>query len=128
MQEAPTMVAVRQDGEVLVITLLRDVGLGDEERLSADLEVLRSRLHDQGVRCLIVDFSASAYIASSLLSALVMLWKQVRCRNGRAAVCNLSANVRDVLHRTRLDTMWPVCASQQEALERMRSAECGMRN
>jgi anti-anti-sigma factor len=126
MQDAPEMLAVRQEGEILVVTLQRNIGVHDEAQLADDIELLERRLQP-GIQCLVIDFASATFIASSLLSALILLWKQVRVRNGQAAVCNLSGNVREVLHRTRLDTMWPVCASQQEALTRVKaSAECGM--
>lgn len=63
----------------------------------------------------IIDFANSDYFGSSALGLLVRLWKRVRSRGGTMAVCNLSEHETEILQACRLDSMWNVCSSREQA-------------
>ncbi len=39
------------------------------------------------------------------------------------AFCNVSSHEQEVLRLTRLDTLWPICSTREQALDRLRPAE-----
>jgi len=47
------------------------------------------------------------------------MWQQISERGGMMAICNVSEMEREVLHVTRFDTLWPVCGSREDALEKV---------
>jgi anti-anti-sigma factor len=51
-----------------------------------------------------------------MLGAIVKLWKRVCQRGGRLALCNVSENVSQVLHITKLHAIWPIYGSREQAL------------
>ena len=54
------------------------------------------------------------------LGFFVKLWKRIRKVDGSMAFCNVSAHEQEVLRVTRLDTLWPVCTSREQAVEQLR--------
>jgi hypothetical protein len=45
------------------------------------------------------------------------LWRRVCERGGRMAFCNVSDHEREIMRVTRLDGLWPICPSRQEAIK-----------
>ena len=60
---------------------------------------------------------ASGAIDTPPGSDLVSVWKTVRDGGGRMALCNVSAVGGEILRIAGFDTLWPICASREEALE-----------
>ena len=85
---------------------------------------LHSRLlpmHD--VEHVVLDFTGSDYVDSSLLTVLVGLRKRRR-ENGLPPVrlAIPSTNVRRLFSITKLDTVWPIFASLDEAVQSFETA------
>ncbi|MCC6243775.1 MAG: STAS domain-containing protein, partial [Gemmatimonadaceae bacterium] len=64
----------------------------------------------------VVDFSASAYIDSSGLGALVSLGKRLREQGGDLRLTGLNDDLRTLFELTRLDSLFPLFASRDDAL------------
>lgn len=71
---------------------------------------------EQGVRLVIVDFSKSAYIDSSGLGALVSLGKRLREVGGDLRLTGLNDDLRTLFELTRLDSLFPLFSSREDAL------------
>lgn len=71
---------------------------------------------EQGARLVVVDFSGSAYIDSSGLGALVSLGKRVRDVGGDLRLVGLNEDLRSLFELTRLDALFPVYASREDAM------------
>jgi anti-sigma B factor antagonist len=71
---------------------------------------------DLGVRMVVVDFSQSAYIDSSGLGALVSLGKRLREAGGDLRLACLNEDLRTLFELTRLDSLFPLYASLDDAL------------
>ena len=63
----------------------------------------------------IMDFHKTDYYGSTALGFFVKLWKRVRERNGRMIFCNVSEQEREILTVMRLDKLWAIRASRDEA-------------
>ena len=69
-----------------------------------------------GHRHLIVDLGAVAHADSGGVRALVRGLLTVQQKDGRLSLANITANVERVLHLLRLDAVFPIYASVEDAL------------
>lgn len=69
-----------------------------------------------------VDLSGLKTINSSGLSALIHLVTRSRLAGGQVLVINPSPYVREVLEITRLDKLFDICASLEDARKRLASS------
>jgi len=71
---------------------------------------------EQGVRLVVIDFARSPYIDSSGLGALVSLGKRLRDAGGDLRLAGLNDDLRTLFELTRLDALFPLFASRDDAL------------
>ena len=71
---------------------------------------------ERGARQIVVDFANTAYIDSSGLGALVSLGKRIRESGGELRLAALNDDPRTLFELTRLDTLFPLYASREDAL------------
>ncbi len=71
---------------------------------------------ERGARVVVIDFTKSAYIDSSGLGALVSLGKRIRETGGELRLAALNDELRTLFELTRLDSLFPVYASRDDAL------------
>jgi len=48
------------------------------------------------------------------------VWGRVRSREGKMVVCNVSDMGVEIFQVAKFDTLWPICASLEEAMESVR--------
>lgn len=104
-------------GDTLVVASLSNAGSLIGEELSYELTGLLDKFEQSRLQNAVVDLEHSPYFGTSMLQAMTALWKRVRARGGKMAVCGVSDTGKEVLHVTRFDTLWPICATRKEALE-----------
>lgn len=71
---------------------------------------------DGGARKFLIDFEETAYIDSSGLGVLVTLSKKIREKGGELRLANLNEDLRALFELTRLDTLFRIADSREEAL------------
>jgi anti-anti-sigma factor len=108
---------VEQEGATLVVTPLTDLREFEYQGIEAGGAGALSLLEGGAVKNVVLDFRRTDYYGSTALGFFVKLWRRVSGRGGRMAFCNLSAHEREVLRVTRLDSLWPICGSREEALK-----------
>src|SRR5262245_31991657 len=91
----------RVDGDVLVITPLRNIGSMEHEATQLEWQALLKQLNENGPRHAVLDFNKIAYFGSAVLEYLVLLYRHLQTRQGKLAVCNLSDIGSQVLQTTR---------------------------
>lgn len=69
------------------------------------------------LRTIVVDFRNVECLNSGLLDTLCVVWGLLRERSARMVLCNLSDFAMDVLNVSRLNKLWPVYSSRDEALD-----------
>lgn len=114
---APKTFNIEIQDDTLIVVLLRDVSSLDEENIRPEFAVLLERLEQSGPNNVVVDFESVSYFGTTMLEALHSIWRRVRKRGGRMALCSLSAMGREVLHVAGFHALWPICASREEALD-----------
>lgn len=71
---------------------------------------------DAGQKYFVLDMSAVRNVNSSGLGSLITLFSRTRSAGGDFILCNVPSNVRNLLHITRLDTVFPIRDTLQDAL------------
>jgi anti-anti-sigma factor len=69
------------------------------------------------VHNVVIDLKHTDYCGSSALGLLASLEAKCRDRGGRMAVCHASPHLQEVIRVTKLDRLWPLCRSLDEALQ-----------
>jgi anti-sigma B factor antagonist len=77
------------------------------------------KLLDQGQKHIVLDFSHVRNINSAGLGSLITLFSRTRSVGGEFILAAVPQNVRNLLHITRLDTVFVVTDTVEEALKRL---------
>ena len=93
----------------------------NEESVRPETRWLLDRLGDPAGRNVVVDLAHIPQLRSNsnLLVALIAMWKHCTANGKTMAVCNVSDKGREVLNTARFDTLWSVCTSRNEALDKV---------
>jgi anti-anti-sigma factor len=110
------MLPERRLGSTAILTPPSDLRELEFEQIETAAEGVLREVAEGGVRNVVIDFRETDFYGSTALAFFVKLWKRVRSMGGRMAFCNVSPHEREILEITRLNTMWPLCDSLEEAL------------
>jgi anti-anti-sigma factor len=111
---------VRIENATLIVAPRGDVSTLSGEDVHAELPELLNQLQETEVKHVVFDLKKASYFGSILLGAMSALWGRVRTRGGKMAVCNVSETGKEILQVARFDTLWPICDSLEEAMEKVR--------
>jgi anti-sigma B factor antagonist len=100
----------RTEGEIVIVVLRGDVDLEQSPRARQVLLEAVGR-----ARAVITDLSGVGYMDSSGVASLVEAFQAARSRGGRFALAAVSANVLRVLELARLDRVFTIHATVEEA-------------
>ena len=112
----PHYVRLEELGDALIVSPL--AGFGDLMRpeVAREWKLVLDRLDAPERKRLVIDLREIPYFGSTLLDWLVQLWNRMKAKGGGMAACNVSPIGREIFSLARLDTLWRVCASRDEAL------------
>lgn len=103
---------VERTDDVAIISVEGQLIVGNRQELKQRvLEEL-----ERGARKFLIDFAGTGYIDSSGLGVLVSLSKKIREQGGELRLANLNEDLRTLFELTKLDTLFQIAASRQEAL------------
>ena len=103
---------VRRVGSTLVVDVEGQLIVGNRHELK---EMVLKEL-EGGVRSFVVDFARTGYIDSSGLGVLVGLSKRVREVDGTLQLSSLDGDLMRLFELTKLDTLFTIRGSLEEAL------------
>ena len=93
-------------GDTVIVTPKGDaVGFGHTE-VQQELSAIEQLLKQSNARHLIVDLRHANYFGSEMIGLINQLGLQGRESGGRIALCNASADMRDILRVMNFDTIW----------------------
>jgi anti-sigma B factor antagonist len=72
---------------------------------------------EDGASKFVVDFDSTGYIDSSGLGVLVSVSKKIREAGGDLRLSGLNEDLRMLFELTKLDTLFKICESRQEAID-----------
>lgn len=110
--------AVIQQRKVRDIVVLTPSGDVDPHVAPALERVAQSRIKDGDVR-LAIDLSAANVLTSLGLQVLIRIQRSTRAAEGKLVLFGLTAMAREILEKTRLDTVLTVCKDLDEAEQRL---------
>jgi anti-sigma B factor antagonist len=79
-------------------------------------EELYGLVDKQGVKSLLLDFKNVEFLSSAALNKLIILDKKVKQSQGRLKLCNLEPGIREVFVITRLNQLFQIKDTVQDAL------------
>ena len=105
-------------GDTVIISPVIDLREFEYEQLVDEANEAFDYLEKtRNAKNLVVDFQKTDYFGSTALGFFLKLWKKVRDRKGQMAFCQLSDHEKEILTVTKLDSLWPICQSRDEALK-----------
>ncbi len=87
---------------------------------SVDRAALVEEIRHPDVRAVVVDFANVEFFGSLLLDTLCMAWKHARECGAGMALCNVSPLGQEILRKAKLNVLWPVFPSRDQAIEALR--------
>ena len=104
--------AIEKQGDIVVVDVEGQLIVGNRQELKQKvLEELEG-----GARKFLIDFSSTGYIDSSGLGVLVSLSKKIREQGGELRLANLNEDLRTLFELTKLDTLFAIAETPQQAL------------
>ena len=114
------MAYVTDEQGVTVLLLDKSYDALDEAQMESLSRLLFQQVEGSQRPLLLLDFTHTEYMGSRVLEILFRTWKRVTDRGGRMALCCLSPFCKEVLHVTRLDTIWTIESSRKSAIDRLK--------
>lgn len=111
---------IEQVDDAIIITPGPRISALDNNYLAQRRSELVEAMRRTTIATVIIDFSRVGYFGSLLLDTLCVVWKQIRERSGTMALCNLSDVSKEIVNKSRLNSLWPIYSSRQEAIEASR--------
>jgi anti-anti-sigma factor len=117
----PQYFTIEQLDDTIVFSAIGEIGTLVEDAARDEWDALLVQLEQSDTKHAIIDLGSLDYFGSIMLELLVVLWKRVSSKEGKLALCNVSQVGTEILLTARFDTLWPILASRDEALEAVRS-------
>ena len=102
-------------GDATVVELTEQKIL-DEVTISQIAAQLNALAAESDRPKIVVDFTQVSHMSSSALGMLITLHKRVREKNGQLRFCNIQPTIYEVFVITRLNEIFEIRSSRQEAL------------
>lgn len=114
-QQTELITDVREQGDALLAKLHGEIDLHTSPDLRGQL--LRI-LENKKPKKLILNLTGVPYMDSSAIAVLVEMLQRVRKNGGGVCLTNLQPRVKGLLEIARLETIFAVSASEEEALKK----------
>jgi len=115
----PTIFETEIQDATLIVAPRGDVSTLAGEDVHSELLGLLDQLELAKITHVIVDLKRASFFGSSMLGAMNALWGRVRPAGGNIALCNVSETGLEILQVSKFDTLWPICATREEALKKV---------
>jgi anti-anti-sigma factor len=102
--------------DTLIVTAAGNISSLASANMQTETNRLLEKVRDLGIKNLVFDLSKADCFGTSMLELMHALWRHMRQAKGTMALCNVSKIGREILGVTRLDTLWPVCDTLEEAI------------
>jgi anti-sigma B factor antagonist len=121
MEDQAPRVRTETQGAVTIVELL-DKKLLDEAGIAKLTSQLTSLIRTDAKPRLVLDFLNVAHMSSSALGMLITLHKRLREKGGLMRLCNIRPAIQEVFVITRLDEVFRICPTRQDAVREAEAA------
>lgn len=112
---ATPRIDVKKVGDI-TIAICRDMKLNDDLVIQEWGDQLIDLLEDGDVKKLLVNFERVLFMSSSALRALITLNKKAKDSHATLFLCGIDENIMEAFRITRLDTVFSIKKSEDEAI------------
>lgn len=105
---------IRRDGDAVIASLIGEIDLHNSPQVRATLLEALQREHPKR---LILNLKGVPYMDSSAIAVLVESLQKIRKIGGKIYLTNLQPRVKGLLEIARLDAIFILTASEEEALK-----------
>ncbi len=116
MRNVPKYFRVEASDNTLLVSAASSINMLFEEEVREECALLIDQLSQHNAKNLVIDLGAIDHFGSVMLQLMVDLWQHIKTAKGKFVVCNVPAVGKQVLHTTKLDTLWTILPSREEAL------------
>ncbi|HVW39699.1 MAG TPA: STAS domain-containing protein [Pirellulales bacterium] len=116
------MTRVSQVDGVTIFSVDREYDSLDDRKVAEFSAQLTAAIEPANPPLLLLDLSDTTFIGSSFLGVLVRAWKRIRERNGRMGLCCVNEICSEVLHASKLDTIWAIYPTRDAAVRALTAA------
>ena len=106
-----------RDGATLIVSLQGDSLNTEESALEREIDTLHKVLDEPEIKHVVVDIGSLPFFGSIIIGAIMALCQKAISRGGKAALCDASDGMRDVIRIMKLDTVLPYYQTREEALK-----------
>ena len=117
MSGEANLFTMEQQDETMILSPIKNLSELELSFLDHEIRAVMRQLDQSACRNVLLDFINTDYYGSTALGFFLVLWKRVRDKDGQMAFCHVSSHEREILQLTKLDSLWPICATRQEALD-----------
>jgi len=107
------VIETRREGEAAVVSLEGEVTVFSSPSLRQRLQ----KVMDASPGRIVLDLSGVLYVDSSGVATFVDALRQMRGQGGEMVLAGISERVRGVIEIARLDTLFPMAGTVEEALQ-----------
>jgi anti-sigma B factor antagonist len=111
----PILPSVRVDGETLIASIRGEIDLHNSSQLRTALLGAVSKYHPKKI---ILNLGLVPYMDSSAIAVLVEALQRLRKTGGQVVLTNLQPRVKGLLEIARLNTVFGIAASEEDALKK----------
>jgi len=102
---------------VIIITpLFTTYSTLSEPGLDSEWSVIDQQLDSDAIKNVIIDLGEVPYFGSTVLEWMSLVWKRVKVKGGKLAIARPSQIGREVLDAARLQRLWKIFDTREEAL------------
>jgi anti-sigma B factor antagonist len=105
MPAARRRLEIEESGDVTVVKFT-DRRILDEHNVQAIAKELSHLVEDLGRRKLLLNFTNVEYLSSAALGKLIRLNKKLKAVGGRLVLCNIRAEVYEILETTKMNHLF----------------------
>lgn len=112
---------LERDQDILLVTPLGDAGSFRYHDVHQESNVVLQVLDDQTLKHVVIDLSSEQVLGSIIISVVIKLCRKVGARGGKAAFCNASSDMQEVLTTMNLTRLWTHYETRAEAINALRA-------
>lgn len=117
MTTSTPVFTIELEGGTLVLTPQRNISSLAEDEVQQQWDDLITQVTHDDVKHVVFDFCNVSYFGSSMLEAMLSIWKKIALKEGSIAVCNLSGTGLEIMQLAKFDTIWQIAESRAAAME-----------
>lgn len=121
MTQANTVFAMEVVGDTMVVTPQGDASGFRYNEIHNDTNSVIVQIDRQNAQNLVINFSKLQIAGSIMISSIIKMARKIGNKQGQAAFCNASEDMKEVMESMNLTRLWPYFESQDDAINSFES-------